>query len=105
MSDQHVDLVAIMTPAPGKSERMKEELLKFSKMVHEKEPETLRYHLHQEEGGDFVLIERYLNQRAFENHMTSPDFQNLMKLGAEEQLLSKPPELKKLTPIGGYESK
>ncbi|MCJ1433625.1 hypothetical protein MMC27_002988 [Xylographa pallens] len=106
MSDQHVNLIAILTPAPGKKDRLREELHKIAHEVYKREPEALRYHLHyQEATEEFVLIERYTSKAAFDTHKDQPAFQNLLKVCEEEHLLSKPLELKMLEPIGGHDNR
>ncbi|MCJ1402829.1 hypothetical protein MMC11_006050 [Xylographa trunciseda] len=106
MSDQHVNLVAILTPAPGKKDRLREELHEITEAVYRHEPDVLRYHLHyQDETGEFVLIERYANTAAFDAHKAQAAFQKLVRVCEEENLLSKPLELKMLKPIGGHENR
>lgn len=106
MSDQHVNLIAILTPAPGKKDRVREELHKLAQEVYKHEPEVLRYHLYYEEATeDFVIFERYASKAAFDTHRDQPAFQNLLKVGEEEQLLSRPLELKMLEPIGGHDNR
>ncbi|MCJ1388790.1 hypothetical protein MMC18_001640 [Xylographa bjoerkii] len=106
MSDQHINLVAVLTPAPGKKDRLREELHKITEAVYKHEPDVLRYQLHyQEETEEFVIFERYANKVAFDAHKEQAAFQNLIKTCNEEHLLSKPLELKMLQPIGGHESR
>ncbi|MCJ1410889.1 hypothetical protein MMC19_004976 [Ptychographa xylographoides] len=106
MSDQVVDLVAILTPAPGKKDRVEELMLDLTKQVYKNEPDVLRYRLnYQEDTGEFVVIERYSSKDSHENHVKQPGFQNLVKCVKEENLLSKPLELKILKPIGGHDSR
>ncbi|MCJ1283571.1 hypothetical protein MMC26_002902 [Xylographa opegraphella] len=106
MSDQQVNLVAILTPAPGKTDRLREELHKITQEVYKHEPEVLRYHLHyQKAPEEFVMIERYASKAAFDSHKDQPAFQNLLKVCEAEHLLSKPLELKMLESIGGHDNR
>ena len=50
-------------------------------------------------------MNRYSSKDSHENHVKQPGFQNLVKCVKEENLLSKPLELKILKPIGGHDSR
>lgn len=55
-----VDIVAIISPKPGKADRVEELLAEQAKWVKENEPNTLRYHLQRETKGDapkFIMLE------------------------------------------------
>lgn len=48
---------------------------------------------------------RYADQSAYDAHSKTADFQNLVKVFKNEELLSGPLVIKYLKPIGGFESK
>jgi hypothetical protein len=48
---------------------------------------------------------RYADQSAYDAHSKTADFQNLVKVFKDEELLSGPLVIKYLKPIGGFESK
>jgi quinol monooxygenase YgiN len=55
-----VDIIAIITPAPGKADRVQQLLAETGEWVKANEPGTLRYHLQRETKGDspvFVMLE------------------------------------------------
>jgi quinol monooxygenase YgiN len=55
-----VDIIAIITPAPGKADRVQELLAETAEWVKANEPGTLKYHLQREASGDnptFVMLE------------------------------------------------
>jgi hypothetical protein len=55
-----IDIIAIITPAPGKADRVEQLLSETAQWVKANEPGTLRYHLQRETSGDspaFVMLE------------------------------------------------
>lgn len=53
-----VDVIAIISPAPGKEARVEELLRDMTQKVHDKEPGALRYHLHKDvNSSDFIMVE------------------------------------------------
>jgi len=55
-----VDIIAIITPAPGKADRVQQLLSETAEYVKANEPGTLKYHLQRETHGDnptFVMLE------------------------------------------------
>ncbi|KAI9810762.1 MAG: hypothetical protein M1827_006100 [Pycnora praestabilis] len=109
MTSQEVDIVAIITPAAGKEERLINLLKDLAQSVLKDEPGALMYHLHQEAKPDgtqeLVMIEKHKDQAAYDHHMTADGFQSLSKIIGEEKLLGGPLVIKKLKPIGGFASR
>ena len=57
-----IEVVAILTPAEGKSDRVIELLNAHAEYVKENEPSTTKYHLHKQVGSeDLVMIETYIH--------------------------------------------
>jgi quinol monooxygenase YgiN len=55
-----IDIIAIITPAPGKADRVEQLLSETAAWVKANEPGTLKYHLQREASGDspaFVMLE------------------------------------------------
>ncbi|MCJ1361958.1 hypothetical protein MMC16_001059 [Acarospora aff. strigata] len=110
MAGKELDVVAIITPKVGKVDRVAELLSGLTKAVHKNEPGCLRYHLHREINSrtgaeDLVMIEQYADQSAYESHSKTPDFQNLVKILTEEELLASPLVIKYLKSIAGFASR
>lgn len=63
-TSEELNIVAIITPAEGKAQRLEQLLRSLCEYVEANEPETLVYHLHREAAKDgyqpdFVMVERY----------------------------------------------
>ncbi|QDS76043.1 hypothetical protein FKW77_005341 [Venturia effusa] len=107
MSDT-VDIIAIITPKPGKADRVQELLTATAKYVQEKEPTTLRYHLQREVSGDaptFVMLETYKDKASIAVHGGSQPFKELGRAFKQENLLSKPMQVIFSKPVGGFASR
>ncbi|KAF1937905.1 antibiotic biosynthesis monooxygenase-like protein [Clathrospora elynae] len=103
-----IDVIVILTPKPGKADRLEELLLTAAKAVEAKEPGTLRYHLQRETKGDaptFVMLEKYANQAALETHGKSDHYKDLGRALKEEELLAEPLKVLFTKEAGGYGSK
>ncbi|KAF2488944.1 hypothetical protein BU16DRAFT_545078 [Lophium mytilinum] len=104
MSEQ-VNVVAILTPAPGKKDRVVELLKQLVKEV-QGEDGILQYDLFwTEEAGEVVFVEKYASQSVVKTHMATPHFKGFGKSLQAEGLLAKPPALKWLSPVVGLASK
>ncbi|TKA81441.1 hypothetical protein B0A49_00284 [Cryomyces minteri] len=104
----NLEVVAIISPAPGKADRVEELLLQLAKHVHESEPETYKYHLHKEidkKEPEFVMIESYKNKESLKSHQGSDAFKSLVKQITEESLLAKPLAIYMLKAAGGFEKR
>ncbi|KAG9188152.1 hypothetical protein G6011_02075 [Alternaria panax] len=102
------DVIAIITPKPGRADRVEELLKTAAKAVKANEPGTLRYHLHREVKGDaptFVVLETYANKAAIETHAKSEYFKKLGKVMKTEDLLAEPTKVLFTKEAGGYSSK
>jgi len=103
-----LDVIAIITPKPGKAGRVQEILTTAAKAVKANEPGTLRYHLQREVKGDapiFILLETYENQAAIEAHGKSEAFKTLGRTMKQEDLLAEPMKVLFTKAVGGYSSK
>ncbi|CAO2656508.1 Nn.00g053110.m01.CDS01 [Neocucurbitaria sp. VM-36] len=102
------DIIAIMTPKPGKADRVQELLATAAKAVKENEPGTLRYHVQRETKGDspsFVMLETYKDMASLEIHGKSDYFKNLGRTLKKEDLLAAPMKVMFTKEVGGYASK
>ncbi|KAL2826405.1 hypothetical protein BDW59DRAFT_160929 [Aspergillus cavernicola] len=99
-----VHAVAIITPAPGKKDRIQEVLLGVISQVEQNEPDTLQYQLFWvEESAEFVFLESYKDDGAVRDHQATPYLQELREISAEEALLAKPLEMRMFgLPVGGF---
>ncbi|KAH8821753.1 hypothetical protein F5884DRAFT_101713 [Xylogone sp. PMI_703] len=105
-----VDLLAILTPKPGKTDRVVELLKTLSEWVKVNEPGTLRYHVHREvnkKNGveEVFMLESYTDKKALGIHGNSDKFKAFSKALKDEGLLEGAPKLKFLKEEGGFASK
>ncbi|CAE7001520.1 hypothetical protein CFE70_001169 [Pyrenophora teres f. teres 0-1] len=102
------DIVAILTPKPGKADRIESLISAAAKTIKDNEPGTLRWHVQRETNGDaprFIVLETYANKAALETHMKSGIPQKIAKTFKEEELLAKPIEVLFTKGVGGFASK
>ncbi|PSN59499.1 antibiotic biosynthesis monooxygenase-like protein [Corynespora cassiicola Philippines] len=103
-----IDIVAIITPKPGKADRVQELLTAAAASVKANEPGTLRYHLHRESKGDkpiFIMLETYKDQQALGAHAASSSFKEMGRTFKKEDLLAEPMRVHFTKEVGGYASK
>ncbi|KAF2831814.1 hypothetical protein CC86DRAFT_378584 [Ophiobolus disseminans] len=103
-----IDIIALITPKPGKAARVEELLTQAAVSVKANEPGTLRYHLHKEVKGDaptFVMLETYKDKVAIDVHAKSEGFRAMGKVMKEEGLLDGPMRVMVTREAGGYASK
>ncbi|OCL14606.1 hypothetical protein AOQ84DRAFT_435553 [Glonium stellatum] len=102
MSDV-VNIVAIITPAPGKKELAQAALAELAQKVQENEPNCLQYQFFfHEETGEFISIERFKNMAALEFHRQQPYLAELKERAIKDQSLAKPLDIRVLTPTSGF---
>ncbi|KAI9821323.1 MAG: hypothetical protein M1827_004059 [Pycnora praestabilis] len=114
MTSHEIDLVAIISPKEGKVDREHQvvQLLEsFGSSIQKNEPGALKFQIHREVSpsasgsDDIVMIEKYANQSAYDNHPTTPEFQNMVKTLIGEDLLAAPMVSKTVRPVGGFASR
>ncbi|KAL8730241.1 MAG: hypothetical protein Q9166_004218 [cf. Caloplaca sp. 2 TL-2023] len=76
-------------------------------IVRDTEPGALRYHLHiemngKERGECIVFLEQYENQAAWDAHCQGKAYEFMSKTMTEENVLAKPPDIKFIKPIAGW---
>jgi len=107
MSEIHV--VAVITPAPGKEDRVREGLIALTENVKAHEPDVSKYHLFEQTNGQggnvFVVEEIYKDQATYDAHFKTEYFQALGKAIGDEGLLAAPLDIKTIKPIGGFVSR
>ncbi|CBX95815.1 hypothetical protein IAQ61_004651 [Plenodomus lingam] len=101
------DVIAIITPKPGKADRVQELLSTAAEAVKRDEPGTLRYHLQRETKGHgvFVMLETYANQAALETHGKSEAYKALSRAMKQEDLLAAPMKVLFTKEVAGFASK
>ncbi|KAH8598106.1 hypothetical protein B0O99DRAFT_507121 [Bisporella sp. PMI_857] len=101
-----IDLIAVITPKPGKEDRVVELLKEMAVFVKENEPDVLRYHINVEtkKSGEqeVIMLETYKNKEAMRAHGTSKEFKAFQKKIAAEDLVGRPMQLKVVKPVGGF---
>jgi len=80
-----VTLTAKIKAKPGKEAALVEECVKLAKLVREKEKGCLMYipHVSQDNPGEVVFFEKYVDEAAFELHGNTPYF-NAFKTALED---------------------
>jgi quinol monooxygenase YgiN len=126
-----LDIIAIVTAAPGKEDAVEELLNTLADGVKSEEPKTQRYKpykcINSEDGTtEFVMIERlvlltlcqltvsvdstrqsadlvnrYPDQECLDAHQATEHYKTAMKRGADESLLAKPPTIMKMQALAG----
>jgi len=103
-----LDIVAIITPAPGKADRVQELLSQTAEHVKANEPGTLRYHLQRQTSGEtptFVMLETYKDKASITAHGGSDAFKALGRALKKEALLGKPMEVLFTKSVAGFASR
>ncbi|KAH7393609.1 hypothetical protein BKA64DRAFT_676587 [Cadophora sp. MPI-SDFR-AT-0126] len=103
MSSQ-IDIVAIITPKPGKIDRIVELLSEVSQYVKANEPGTLKYQITRGKD-EVVMIESYKDKAALGAHGSSTTFKAFQKKMQDEDLVGAPMQLKMLKHAGGFTSR
>jgi len=104
MSEQ-VNNIAVLTVAQGKKDRLLELLRQLVEKVQQ-EDGILQYEIFwNQQAQEVVFIEKYKSQSVLKAHMATPHFTALGKTLAAEGLLSKPADLKFLSPVVGLASR
>ncbi|RFU23855.1 hypothetical protein B7463_g12486, partial [Scytalidium lignicola] len=101
-----VHIVAIFSPKPGKTERVKQLLTAQCADVHENEDYALRFLVTEQidvETPDFVLFETYTSKESTDQHLKEPHFIAMSKALQEEELLVKKPHVARTVTIAGFE--
>ena len=73
-----IEVVAILSPAPGKSDRAIELLTAHAQYVKDNEPNTTKYQLHKQiNSNDLVMIETYVQLSPIPSLPSLPNFRIL----------------------------
>ncbi|KAL2753795.1 hypothetical protein ACRALDRAFT_1057901 [Sodiomyces alcalophilus JCM 7366] len=108
MAEHGIDLVAIVTPKPGKVERFIELFYKCAEYAEKNEPGTLAYRFHRGDKAkndgleELVVRETYENQAALDKHMEAPPVKAIMK-ELEAGTLVQNIKIVHITPGGGVQ--
>ncbi|KAL5323041.1 hypothetical protein ACEPPN_007569 [Leptodophora sp. 'Broadleaf-Isolate-01'] len=104
-----VQVVAILTPAPGKESRLKELLIGLAEKVSKNEKDVSKYQVFEQfnsEGVNVLVVEEtYDNQAAFDAHFKTEYFQALGEAVKGEALVTAPIDIKTIKPVGGFASR
>jgi len=109
MASKEFNVIAIIHPKQGKTDRVVELLKGVAQYVRANEPGTLKYEINRvtrpsKDGTeDIVMIERYKDQQSLREHGTSSRFVEHQKTVTEENLMRAPTLLKIVAETGsGY---
>ncbi|KAM3080911.1 hypothetical protein ACMFMG_004871 [Clarireedia jacksonii] len=105
-----INIIAIVYPRVGKTDRLVELLNGVSQHVKDNEPGTLRYEVNREvnkkDGVEqVIMLETYKDNEAVKAHVGSEKFKEFQKTLKDEDLLSEPMSLKFIKPAGGFSSR
>lgn len=101
-----INVVAIMTPAPGKEDRLKSLIGELTTKVHDNEPNVSRYmatEAKDKDGLKIVFIEQYQDEEANKRHVGMPHFKSFFKSLQSEGLLATAPQILRSTAFSGYD--
>ncbi|KAL3421019.1 hypothetical protein PVAG01_07464 [Phlyctema vagabunda] len=104
---EEVDIIATLTPRPGKIDRVAELLTNLTAVVQKKEPGVFSFHLYrdfdQEKGKEqLVLVEKYADKAAYDFHSDVPEFQAMHATFKLEDLMEVPIIIKSVKPVAGF---
>jgi len=104
---EEIDLVAILSPAPGKADRVLEMMEAIGKIVLEKEPGTLKYELLKQTGDNpkIIVVEKYANGAALKVHGAFPEFKASFETMNSEGSLIGSPQIFIAKGVGGFASR
>jgi len=111
MPSTEFNVVAVLYPKQGKTQRVLELLNDVADYVHANEPGTLKYDINsvmrpaKDGTEEIVMIERYTDQQALKAHGTSEKFKAFQKTLADESLMRAPMLLKMVQEKGGFASR
>ncbi|KAF4626436.1 hypothetical protein G7Y89_g11719 [Cudoniella acicularis] len=105
-----LDIIAIISPKPGKTDRVVELLQGVSEYVKKNEPGTLKYEITRsmnKKAGveEVVMLETYKDKVALDIHGRSEAFGIFQKTLKEEGLVGAPMQLKITKAAGGFASR
>ncbi|KAH7120855.1 hypothetical protein B0J11DRAFT_438764 [Dendryphion nanum] len=106
-----IDIIAIITPKPGKAERVEALLKTTATAVNQHEPGVLRYHLQREtkvkegQAPTFVMLETYKDEQSLGIHAGTEHFKELSKAFKGEDLLAEPMKVLFTEAVGGFVSR
>ncbi|KAL9119555.1 MAG: hypothetical protein Q9187_003891 [Circinaria calcarea] len=107
MDQNECDIVATLSPKSGKLDRVVELLSNLTKAVEKNEPGVFSFHLYKDfnaESGkeQLILVEKYTDMEAYDNHAEKPEFQAMHKTFKAEDLFTAPIIIKSVKPVTGF---
>ncbi|GIZ43318.1 hypothetical protein CKM354_000655000 [Cercospora kikuchii] len=103
---EETHIFAILYPAPGKLERLKELMADHINAVHEKEDYTPRYLMTEQLESDepaLHMFETYTSRKGADDHTKTENFKVLMDKAQKEGVMGKEPCLVFTKTVGGYD--
>ncbi|KAF4303991.1 hypothetical protein SLS57_005313 [Botryosphaeria dothidea] len=102
------DIVATLTPKPGKLDRVVELLTNLTSVVEKNEPGVQSFHLYKDFDAavgneQLVLVEKYADKGAYDFHDTTPEFKAMHERFRKEELLACNITIKSVKPLVGFE--
>ncbi|KAI5777595.1 hypothetical protein EDC01DRAFT_635508 [Geopyxis carbonaria] len=104
-----VDIIATLTPKPGKLDRVVELLSNLTTAVKANEHGVTSFHLYEDfdaahpDQRQLVLVEKYKDMEAYDAHAETPEFKAMHKIFKGEELMERPIIIKSVKPIRGFE--
>ncbi|KAF1811669.1 hypothetical protein P152DRAFT_459139 [Eremomyces bilateralis CBS 781.70] len=96
-----IEVVAILTPLPGKKQEVIDGLKVLADAVQANEPNCERYQLSEVAGEDeLVFIEKYASEADYETHRNSEHYKAAMAEAAKQSALAGAPKISVLKPTG-----
>lgn len=94
-----ITIIARLKARPGKEKILADGCVQFVKVVREKEKGCTMYepYVNPENPAEIIVLEKYIDQEALDNHFQTEHFQALA--ANFDELLDGPPILEKLTAL------
>ncbi|KAK4545206.1 hypothetical protein LTR36_003385 [Oleoguttula mirabilis] len=107
VSSSSINLVAIIWPAEGKFDRIKQVCADHCVEVERNEPGVLRYELIEEDVEPYrlMMVETYESMDAIRQHSSSESFGTMFKTFEDEGLMDRAPDVFSGRPIAGFQSR
>ncbi|CAG8952078.1 hypothetical protein HYFRA_00000816 [Hymenoscyphus fraxineus] len=102
-------VIAVCSVAEGKVDRLIELLANVSRTVSANEPGVLQYEVFQaydvetkQPNGGVTLVERYVDQAAYDAHASSAHMAVVFQTLAAEGIMTAPPQITYSRSVGGF---
>ncbi|KAF2431125.1 hypothetical protein EJ08DRAFT_199537 [Tothia fuscella] len=104
-----LNVVAIVTPAPGKESEVEEVIKELTANVEKYEKDVLKYKAYKttnaEGATEYVFQEIYKDENTLKEHGVTDHFKAIVEKIEEGKLLAKPLNIMKLEALSGYDGR